>query len=250
MIPPPEQPGYARDVAHIHDAGFGDFARTIAPGLLRRLHAAGIGEGVVLDLGCGSGIWAAELIDAGYDVVGIDLSEDLLAIGRTRAPAADLRHASIYDAELPACVAVTALGEILSYRFDAQAGRAAARGLLRRVRDVLRPGGLLLFDVVAPGREPPEGRRTFAEGDDWVLTLEAAQSPDGVLTRRITTFRRGEGALWRRSDEEHVLWTWEPADVHIDLADAGFTESRTLRGYGPGHKFPHGWAGFSARRPV
>lgn len=246
MVPP----GYGTDLAHIHDTGFGDFARQAAPGLIRRLHAAGIRDGVVLDLGCGSGIWAAELLDAGYDVVGIDLSEDLLAIARERAPGADFRCASIYDADLPACVAVTALGEILSYRIDGRAGRATARGLLRRVREVVRPGGLFLFDVVAPGREPEDGRRTFAEGDDWVLTLEAAQSPDGVLTRRITTFRRGEGALWRRSDEEHVLWTWEPADVHIDLADAGFTESRTLRGYGPGHKFPHGWAGFSARRPV
>ena len=245
MLPP----GYGTDLAYIHDAGFGDFARDAAPGLIRRLHAASIRDGVVLDLGCGSGIWAAELLDAGYDVVGIDLSEDLLAIARERAPGADFRCASIYDADLPACVAVTALGEILSYRFDEQAGRATARGLLRRVREVVRPGGLFLFDVVAPRREPEAGRRTFAEGDDWVLTLEASQSPDGELRRRITTFRR-EGEHWRRTDEEHVLWTWAPADVLADLADTGFTEPRALRGYGPGHRFPRGWAGFSARRPV
>lgn len=245
MVPP----GYGTDLAHIHDTGFGDFARDTAPGLIRRLHAAGIRDGVVLDLGCGSGIWAAELLDAGYDVVGIDLSEDLLAIARERAPGGDFRCASIYDADLPACVAVTALGEILSYRFDDRAGRATARGLLRRVRDVVRPGGLFLFDVVAPGREPEDGRRTFAEGDDWVLTLEASQTPDGELRRRITTFRR-DGELWHRTDEEHVLWTWAPADVLADLADLGFMEVRALRGYGAGHRFPRGWAGFSARRPV
>lgn len=240
---------YGHDLAHVHDTGFGDFARTAAPGLLRRLRATGIRQGLVVDLGCGSGIWAAELLAAGYDVVGIDRSEDLLAIARRRAPAAEFRHASIYDADLPACDAVTALGEILSYRADDTAGRAAARGLLRHLRDVLRPGGLLLFDVVTPGREPAEGRRTFAEGDDWLLTLDARQSPDGELTRRITTFRRAN-EHWRRTDEEHVLWTWAPPDVHADLADLGFTDIHTLRGYGAGHRFPRGWTGFSARRPA
>lgn len=238
--------GYGPDLAHVHDTGFGDFARDAAPGLLARLRATGIDDGLVVDLGCGSGIWAAELLASGYDVLGIDLSDDLLAIARTRAPGADLRRGSIYDAELPPCRAVTALGEILSYGFDPRAGRDAATALLRRVHAVLEPGGLLLFDVVAPGREPPGGRRTFAEGDGWLLALDAAQR-GGVLTRRITTFRAREGA-WRRTDEEHTLWTWEPEQVAADLASAGFTEVERVPGYGGAHRFPPGWAGFSARR--
>lgn len=242
--------GYAADLAHVHDVGFGGFARDAAPGLLRRLRAAGVADGVVVDLGCGSGIWAAELLAAGYDVVGVDASPDLLAIARTRAPAATFRDASIYDADLPSCAAVTALGEILSYRFDERAGRDAARALLRRVHAALRPGGLVLFDVVTPGREPAAGRRTFTEGDGWLLAMHADQAADGTLTRRITTFRREDGGeTWRRADEEHRLWTWQVADVLADLEDAGFTEARALDGYGDGHRLPAGWTGFSARRP-
>lgn len=247
-MPPRPATAYAQDLAHVHDAGFGGFARDTAPAVLARLRDAGIDAGVVVDLGCGSGILAAELAAAGYDVVGVDLSADLLAIARERAPGADLRHGSIYDAELPPCAAVTALGEILSYGFDPRAGRAAAQALLHRIGDALAPGGLLLFDVVTPGREPADGRRTFAEGDDWVLTLDAAQD-DGVLTRRITTFRR-DGDHWRRADELHRLWTWAVEDVLDDLAAAGFTDARCLDGYGPGHRFPPGWTGFSARRPA
>ncbi|MBJ7328969.1 MAG: methyltransferase domain-containing protein [Solirubrobacteraceae bacterium] len=249
MERPTLSPGYGTDVAHVHDAGFGEFARSAAPGLLRRLRAVGAREGVVVDLGCGSGIWAAELIAHGYDVVGIDQSAPLLAIARERAAAAELRQESIYDAELPACVAVTALGEILSYKFDDRAGRAAARGLLRRVHDAIRPGGLFLFDVVAPGRAAATGSRGFAEGDDWLITYEAEEDGER-LTRRITTFRLQDDGSWRRDDETHRLWTWTPPDVVADLADAGFTETQVLRGYGPGHRFPRGWAGFSARRPV
>jgi SAM-dependent methyltransferase len=78
---------YAPDLAAIHDAGFGGFARDAAPGLLRRLRRAGIRDGLVVDIGCGSGIWARALTDAGYDVLGVDVSEAMLQIARRRAPA-------------------------------------------------------------------------------------------------------------------------------------------------------------------
>jgi SAM-dependent methyltransferase len=105
---------YARDLAHVHDAGFGDFARGAAPGALRRLRLAGIADGLVVDLGCGSGIWPRILTDAGYDVLGIDYSEEMLALARRRAPAARFRRASAFDARLPRCRAITALGEVLN----------------------------------------------------------------------------------------------------------------------------------------
>ena len=76
---------YARDLAEIHDAGYAEFSATAAPGLLRRLRRAGIGSGLVVDLGCGSGIWARALTDAGYDVLGVDPSAAMLRIARRRA---------------------------------------------------------------------------------------------------------------------------------------------------------------------
>src|SRR5262249_14629503 len=100
---------YGRDVAHVHDTGHGDYARATAHALLRRLHAAGLDGGLVVDLGCGSGIWARALLDAGFDVLGVDLSPDLLAIARERAPEARFVQASVLDAGLPPCAAVTAM---------------------------------------------------------------------------------------------------------------------------------------------
>ncbi len=61
---------YKADLAYIHDVGFSQFAQHAAAGLLDILRRARITRGRVVDLGCGSGIWAAELIDAGYDVLG------------------------------------------------------------------------------------------------------------------------------------------------------------------------------------
>ncbi len=48
----------------------GDFAKTAASGVLGMLRDKGIAAGLVVDLGCGTGIWARELIRAGYSVLG------------------------------------------------------------------------------------------------------------------------------------------------------------------------------------
>jgi len=109
---------YQDDLAYIHDVGFGDYARNSAPGLLEILREAQITTGLVVDLGCGSGIWARELSNDGYDVFGIDISPAMIEIARKRVPEADFRVESLLRAKLPECDAVTSLGECLNYLFD------------------------------------------------------------------------------------------------------------------------------------
>ena len=239
---------YARDLAHVHDEAFGHLARAGAEALLRRLEALGAGDGLVLDLGCGSGITAAALSGAGYDVIGVDLSADLLEIARERAPLATFVQGSVFEAEIPAdCVAVTAIGEILNYARDPRAGREAMQGLFARVRAALRPGGIFLFDVVEPGRERGGPRRDWHEGSDWMLCLEAREDDAARrLERRITVFRRA-GATYERSDERHELWLSPRDEVLADLAAAGFERPHLLSAYGAHVRFGPGHAGFLAR---
>jgi SAM-dependent methyltransferase len=230
---------YGRDLAHVHDDGFGGFARDAAPGLLRLLARAGVRRGLVVDLGCGSGIWARILLDAGYDVLGVDASEELLRIARRRAPAARFVHGSLDDVELPRCAAVTALGEVLSY-----GERASLVPVLTRIAGALEPGGVLAFDLVGPGREP-RPRRSWTEGDGWVVCVDAREE-GRRLTRRIVTFREldGEaGRSWRRTEETHVQRTFSRDEVLAALAEAGL-EGRARRPYGRGHP------AFVARRPA
>src|SRR6516165_376478 len=109
---------YQDDLAHIHDTGFGGFARGSAPGLLSLLRQNGIREGVVVDLGCGSGIWARALADSGYEVVGVDISPAMIALARQRVPEATFHVQSFVEFPIPGCRAVTALGEVFNYLFD------------------------------------------------------------------------------------------------------------------------------------
>ena len=79
--------GYSEDLAYVHDAGFTAFVRGSAPGILRLLRQRGIRDGFVVDVGCGTGVLAARLVEAGYRVLGIDLSPSMLRIARPRVPA-------------------------------------------------------------------------------------------------------------------------------------------------------------------
>src|SRR3712207_2138476 len=88
---------YGRDLAHSHHTGHGDFARGAGTWLAGALPA----PGRVVELGCGSGISTRLLAEAGHEVVGVDLSADLLAIARERVPEAEFVHASFLDYELP-----------------------------------------------------------------------------------------------------------------------------------------------------
>lgn len=223
-------PEYGTDLAAIHDAGFGDFARRASAGVLAALRAARIRSGLVVDLGCGSGILAARLLRDGYDVLGIDASAAMLRIARRRAPSAKFRRASFVDARLPPCVAVTAVGECLNYTFDRRARQAALAHTFARVGEALVPGGLFLFDLLGPvphGRKP---RAFRSQGRNWMVLGQVTEdSRRGVLTRAITTFRK-IGSRTRRTDEVHRLRLRAPAKVRAQLEAAGF-EVRLRRGY-------------------
>jgi SAM-dependent methyltransferase len=247
----PHSEAYNVDLAYVHDTGFGDFARNAAPGLLKILEESRgraphmHSSKLIVDLGCGSGIWTRTLVDSGYQVLGVDLSSAMIELARQRVPQGSFLVASFIDAALPDCHAVTALGEVFNYLFDAQHSLSALRGMFQRVFDALEPGGTFIFDVAEPGR--CHGRdRTFMEGHDWACLVEylhneAAQQ----LTRRIITFRK-IGETYRRHEETHRQQLYERAALVEMLSSVGF-RVETLSGYGT-DAFPTGVVGFVARK--
>ena len=127
---------------------------------------------------------------------------------------------------------MSAMGEILCYA-------GLSDRLFERVRAALAPGGTFVFDVATPGRGSSDTRRTWREGEGWLLCLEAWEDPDARrLTRRIATFRE-DGAGWTRSDETHELELYEPAELIDSLTRAGFEDARVDdEGYGPAVRIP------------
>jgi SAM-dependent methyltransferase len=224
---------YPADLARIHDEGFGDFARAAACELLPRLP----GTGLVVELGCGTGISSAILSEAGYDVLGIDISADMLAIARRRAPRGEFREGSLWDAALPPCAAVTAIGEVINYAADERAGEARLPDLFKRVHDALEPDGLFMFDFATPGRAT--GQTNVREGDGWRIASTTAEH--GRRLERRMTIQTAAGVR----EEVHRLRLYDEALLADMLREGGFVPER-LEAYCDFDFWP-GYAAFAAR---
>src|SRR5262245_51579333 len=157
---------YGDDLAYIHNVGFDFHARGLAPALLKLFKEAKLTGSIVVDVGCGGGIWAEQLARAGYQPVGIDISPAMIAQARQRVPGGEFHVASFLQFPLPQCGTITALGEVVCYLFDHRNQYSALARWLKRAYKALVPGGLLVFDITEIGldRSTAPGWRS---GDDW-----------------------------------------------------------------------------------
>ena len=206
---------YGPAQARIHDERFGALARAAADMVCDRLGAS---RGTVVDLGCGSGIYAAAMMAKGFNVVGVDLSPSMVELARAAAPAARIEAGSVHDFAIPKTLAVTALGEVLNYSTDGRAGLDALQALAKRVRAALEPNGVFMFDISTPGRGTYE---RFHDAGDWSLGMHSVEA-DGSLTREIVIYTHIADGTFARIDETHELRLYEPADVIAALEAAGF----------------------------
>jgi SAM-dependent methyltransferase len=228
-----EVEGYSKDLAFIHDAGFITFSRRAGDATLVLLRRAGVRRGLIVDIGCGSGTWVQQLINAGYNALGLDLSPPMIEFARRRVPQADFRIASIHNFSLPRCSAVTAFGEIFNYRFDR---RLSPIAIFRRIHRALESGGYFIFDLLEmiPGKQTTR----VVEGNEWLVISEVRQKGRQYATRRIVSFRK-VGRTYRRTNETHSLRLYSFQAIRSELSRTGFAV-RSMRKFGklqlqPGH---------------
>jgi SAM-dependent methyltransferase len=142
----PGQAGpYRPDLAAVHHRGFGRYAAAAAPGILDLLAPVRARQGLVLELGCGTGLLTRELVAAGHRVLATDASPAMLGIARDLVgdSAVEVRQLTLPDDPLPPADAIVAVGHPVSYLPD----EAAIDRALAAMAHALRPGGLLAIDV-------------------------------------------------------------------------------------------------------
>ncbi|HVW33000.1 MAG TPA: class I SAM-dependent methyltransferase [Acidimicrobiia bacterium] len=195
-------PYYRPDLAQVHHLGFGGHAEACAPGILARLEPVRQRGGLVLELGCGSGLLTRHLVDAGHRVVATDASPAMVDLARRYAPGAEeISVLALPDDPLPPADAVVSVGHVLSYLPD----RPAIEQALLAIAGAVRPGGLFALDICdlewgTARRDAPNYSRVE---DGWaIVTAFSTPAPD-VFVRDITTFLRTEDGSWRRDDEHH-----------------------------------------------
>jgi SAM-dependent methyltransferase len=197
-----DMPYYRDDLALVHHLGFGFHADACAPGIIGLLEPVRERNGLVVEIGCGSGLLTGHLVDAGLRVVATDASEAMLELARSHAPgAAEIRRVTLPGDPVPDADAIVGVGHALNYLDTASEVEAA----LVAIATSLRPGGIVAIDLcdlewgAVRANQPPSLRRT----EDWVLATEFSVPDPSRYVRLMTSFVRSEDGTWRRDDERH-----------------------------------------------
>ncbi len=213
---------YRKDLAYVHDVGFSDYIQQLIPGIIDILQQNRITEGLIVDLGCGSGLSTLKLVESGYSVLGVDISGDMLEIAKKRVPNAQFQQGSLFEVKIPSCNAVISLGECLNYLFDTNNTKQALINLFERIYNALIPGGYFIFDILQPPENNTGKTQKFWQGKDWIILVETEEDRQKqTLTRKITTFRQ-QGAYYRRDDEIHQVQLYQSKELARYLTQLNF----------------------------
>jgi SAM-dependent methyltransferase len=201
-VHPLSDPYYRQDLATVHHRGFAFHAEACAPGILHLLQPVRERGGLVLEIGCGSGLLTSALIGAGHRVIATDASPAMLDLAGSTCPdGTDVRRLTLPFDDVPAVDAVVGVGHALNYLADS----AAVEHALRSLAGALRPCGILAVDIC--DLEWGSARTAMVSagraGDDWAIVTRYSSPRPERYVREMTTFVRNEDGTWRRDDERH-----------------------------------------------
>ncbi|WP_100331639.1 class I SAM-dependent DNA methyltransferase [Bacillus xiapuensis] len=190
-------------------------------------HAKSLPGKKVLDVACGTGEFTWRLKETGWDVTGVDLSEDMLMVAQQKAAERgkkipwfqqDMRMLE----GLGTFDAVTIFCDSLNYLLKEE----EVKDTFRHVYDHLQAGGLFLFDVHSLYKmEHIFKDGTFTSVDEEVSYIWNCFDGDaeGMVEHELTFFAFDQASgQYERFDELHYQRTYAPEQYADWLEQAGF----------------------------
>ena len=193
--------------------------------LISLLKEHGIDDGLVLDLGCGTGSLTEILAREGYDMTGIDISPDMLQIAMEKR--AESGHDILYllqdmrEFELYGTVrAIVSICDSMNYLTEYE----DLVQVLRLANNYLDPGGVFIFDLNTVYKYSEIlGEQTIAENRDegsfiWENYFD---QEEGINEYDLTLFIREEDGRFRKYEETHFQRAYEQKEVEEAIREAG-----------------------------
>jgi len=180
----------------------------------------------VLDVGCGTGTLSLALINSGYDVTGLDLSENMLVVANEKAKARgimiDFIHRDMRELDgLSGFDCVLIAVDSLNYLETEDDVRRTFKGAY----DALNQGGILIFDVHAVEKvETIFKDYLYVENDEkltYIWRVEPGEDPLSIV-HELTIFSRNLDGSYNRNIEYHYQRTYEFEFYEYWLVETGF----------------------------
>lgn len=203
---------------------YGEWAGYIC-GLLRE---QGIADGLLLELGCGTGSITQLLSEAGYDMIGVDMSAEMLqaAVEKRDESGQDILYLlqDMREFELYGTVrAVVCVCDSLNYIVEPE----DLFQVFRLVNNYLDPGGVFIFDLNTVYKyEEILGDRTIAEDrEEASFIWENSYDPGERLNvYALAVFLREEDGRYTKHEETHLqrAYALEEVEKLLERAGMGF----------------------------
>lgn len=189
------------------------------------LREEGIDDGLVLDLGCGTGSLTEILAREGYDMTGIDLSPDMLQIAMEKRMESgrdilylnqDMREFELYGTVR----AIVSICDSMNYLLE----KEDLVQTLRLVNNYLDPGGVFIFDLNTEHKyRDILGQCTIAEDREessfiWDNNFD---EETGINEYNLSLFIQEEEDLYRKYQETHYQKAYSLDEVRAAVEEAG-----------------------------
>lgn len=190
-------------------------------GISKILTEHGISEGLVLDLGCGTGTMTRLLRQKGYDMIGVDASAEMLEIARNHPDEGilylqqDMREFELYGTVR----AVVSVCDSMNYITEEE----ELLQVFRLVNNYLDPGGVFIFDLNTIYKYEQLGESVIAENreassfiwENWYDEEEQINEYD------LTLFIENKEGLYEKYEETHYQRAYELDTICELLKEAG-----------------------------
>lgn len=198
---------YGEVFAKVYSKMWGEFSERVAPAVIDFYESeSGAHEGVILDVCCGTGHFAKYVLDRGYGLIGVDLSENMLKYAlencaeyvensRAKFIQGDASDFSI-DTEVDLAVSMyDSLNHLESFE--------KLRGCFESVYRALKPGGFFIFDLNTKKglRDNWNSVHLFNNEEITVLNRGFFLEDENMALTKITGFVKNETGLYERFDE-------------------------------------------------
>ncbi|WP_394522317.1 class I SAM-dependent DNA methyltransferase [Lacrimispora sp. JR3] len=184
-----------------------------------------INDGLILDLGCGTGSLTELLAERGYDMIGVDNSEDMLQIAMEKRAESgkdilylkqDMREFELYGTVRAVISICDCMNYILEYK--------DLTNVFRLVNNYLDPGGIFIFDMnTAYKYETVMGDSTIAEDREECSFIwdNYYDKETGVNEYGLSLFIRQQDDLYRKYTEYHYQKSYTLSQVKSAIAESG-----------------------------
>lgn len=189
------------------------------------LQEYGVTDGLVLDLGCGTGTLTRLLSDQGYDMIGIDVSEEMLQIAMEKKEEhrndilylnQDMREFELYGTVR----AVVSICDSVNYLMEYE----DLVRVFELVNNYLDPGGVFIFDLNTLYKYREElGEQTIAENrEEGSFIWENFYDEEEMVNEYdLTLYIREEDGRYQRYEETHYQRAFELDTVMQAIEAAG-----------------------------